>query len=219
MVSGYARLLPRRGLRGDVHAAQGPARSEALPTERARRDRTRARDQRPRGDLEGARVLEIGGGIGALTAELLAAGASRGEIVELVATYAPYARQLAEEHAIANRSVFRVADVLAEPAGISAATVVVLNRVVCCSPDGVALTGAAARLAERWLLLSFPRDRWFIRMLVGAVNVGQRLLGRSFRVFLHPPAALRAAARAEGLHAAAAGRDAAWEFVVFRRAT
>jgi magnesium-protoporphyrin O-methyltransferase len=173
----------------------------------------------PGGDLEGARVLEIGGGIGALTAELLAAGASRGEVVELVAAYEPYAQQLAEEHGIANRSVFRVADVFAQPAAISAATVVVLNRVVCCSPDGVALTGVAARLAERLLLLSFPRDRWFVRMLAGAVNVGQRLLGRSFRVFLHPPAALHAAARAEGLHAAAAGRDAAWEFVVFRRAT
>ena len=44
------------------------------------------------GGLEGASVLEIGGGIGAIQAELLEAGAKRGEVVELVAAYEPYAR-------------------------------------------------------------------------------------------------------------------------------
>jgi hypothetical protein len=39
------------------------------------------------GGLDGARILEIGGGIGTIQAELLAAGASRGEIVELVSAY------------------------------------------------------------------------------------------------------------------------------------
>jgi magnesium-protoporphyrin O-methyltransferase len=169
------------------------------------------------GDLAGARILEIGGGIGALTAELLAAGASRGEVVELISAYEPYARQLAEERGIADRSVFRVADLLDRPADISAATVVVLNRVVCCSPDGLALTGAAARLAERVLLLSFPRDRWYVRVVMAAMNLGQRLLGRSFRVFIHPPASLHAAARAQGLHPVATGHDTAWEFVAVRR--
>ena len=43
------------------------------------------------GALDGMRVLEIGGGIGRIQAELLAAGADRGEVVELVAAYEPYA--------------------------------------------------------------------------------------------------------------------------------
>ena len=46
-------------------------------------------------DVTGASVLEIGGGIGALQAALLHSGASRGEIVELVDAYEPYARELA----------------------------------------------------------------------------------------------------------------------------
>ena len=47
--------------------------------------------------LDGARVLEIGGGIGRIQAELLATGADQGEVVELVGAYEPYARELARE--------------------------------------------------------------------------------------------------------------------------
>src|SRR5262245_10473126 len=62
--------------------------------------------------VDGARVLEIGGGIGAIQAELLAKGARTAEIVELVPAYEPYARELADEKGFGNRSAFRVADLL-----------------------------------------------------------------------------------------------------------
>jgi magnesium-protoporphyrin O-methyltransferase len=169
-------------------------------------------------DLDGARVLEIGGGIGAIQAELLASGAREGEIVELLAAYEPYARELAREKGFETRSRFRVADVLEHPETVSAAGIVVLNRVVCCSPDGVRLTTLAAGLTERVLILSFPRDRLVVRAVTAAINGAQRLLGRSFRVFLHPRASLYAAAQRQGLEPSGGGRIFAWEFVAFRRA-
>ena len=54
--------------------------------------------------LTGARILEIGGGIGTIQAELVASGASNGEIVELVSAYEPYARELARDKGIEGRS-------------------------------------------------------------------------------------------------------------------
>jgi magnesium-protoporphyrin O-methyltransferase len=167
--------------------------------------------------LEGARVLEIGGGIGAIQAELLDAGAERGEVVEIVSAYEPYARELASEKGLGDRSSFRVADVLDSPAEVDPAGVVVLNRVVCCSPDGIRLATAAARLCTRTLALSFPRDRLVVRAGLGLLNTTMRVLGRSFRVFLHPRASLVAAAEAEGFQLAASGDSLAWEFVVLRR--
>jgi len=166
----------------------------------------------------GARVLEIGGGIGTIQAELLASGAREGEIVELVSAYEPYARELAQEKGLESRSRFRVVDVLEQPAEVKPATIVILNRVVCCSPDGVQLTALAAGLAERMLILSFPRDRWLVRVFAGAVNAAQKVMGKSFRVFLHPKASLAAAAQAQGLLPTGSGRNIAWEFVVLRRA-
>jgi hypothetical protein len=167
--------------------------------------------------LDGARVLEIGGGIGALQAELLGAGAEQGEVVELVAAFEPYARELALERGLEERTSFRVADVLEEPEAVPPADVVLMNRVVCCSPDGVELAGRAAALARRTLVLSFPRDVAWVRGGGRVINLGFAVFGRSFRLFVHPRAALVAAAEAEGLRLSGAGRGVAWEFAAFRR--
>ena len=167
--------------------------------------------------LEDARVLEIGGGIGTLQAELLSQGAAQGEVVELVAAYEPYARELAREKGLEERTTFRVADVLEDPGAVEPADVVLLNRVVCCSPDGVALAGEAAKLAQRTFVLSFPRDVIWVRSGLRLVNLGLRVLRRSFRTFVHPPAALAAAAEAAGLERADGGHGLVWEFAAFRR--
>lgn len=167
--------------------------------------------------VDGATVLELGGGIGALQAELLAAGAESGEVVELVPAYEPYARELAELRGLAGKTRFRVVDVLEEPDAVEAADIVVLNRVVCCSPDGVELTELAAGLARRLLLLSYPRDAWWARVGVRFLNAGMWLARRSFRVFVHPPARLVAAAEAAGLAVEGRGQGPFWEYAILRR--
>jgi magnesium-protoporphyrin O-methyltransferase len=162
-------------------------------------------------------VLEIGGGIGAIQTELLAAGAATGEVVELVGAYEPYAGELARERGLDARSSFVVADILEQPDSVEPAEIVVLNRVVCCSPDGVELTAIAARLTRRTLVLSYPRDVFWMRAAIGAMNAGFRILRRSFRTFVHPPEALAAAAESAGLVRTESGRGAAWEFAAFAR--
>ena len=168
--------------------------------------------------IQGARVLEIGGGIGVIQAELLEVGAATGEIVELVRAYEPYARELASDKGLADRVTFRVVDLMENPDAVEPADVVVLNRVVCCSPDGIELTGIAGRLARRTLVLSYPRDVVWVRLGVGLINLGQRLFGRSFRAFVHSPAKLRAAVEEQGLRATDLGRTAFWEYSTLERA-
>ena len=168
--------------------------------------------------VQGARVLEIGGGIGVIQAELLQVGAARGEIVELVVAYEPYARELASDKGLSDRVTFRVVDLVEDPDDVEPADVVVLNRVVCCSPDGIELTGIAGRLARRTLVLSYPRDVVWVRLGVGLINLGQRLFGRSFRAFVHSPAKLRAAVEEQGLRATDLGRTAFWEYSTLERA-
>jgi hypothetical protein len=167
--------------------------------------------------LAGARVLEIGGGIGKLQVELLAAGAATGEVAELVGAYEPYAEELAREQGLEGRTSFVVADILERSDAVPPGDVVVLNRVVCCSPDGIALAAAAARLTRRTLILSYPRDVVWVRLGVRAINLAQRVLGRSFRVFVHLPSSLRAAAEAEGLKRSETHRGSLWEFTTLLR--
>jgi magnesium-protoporphyrin O-methyltransferase len=169
------------------------------------------------GGVDGVSVLEIGGGIGKLQAEVLLAGAARGEVVELVGAFRPYAAELARRKELVDRTSFRLIDLLEAPEEVAEADLVFLNRVVCCSPDGVALTGVAARLTRRTLALSFPRDLAVVRVAFRIQNLAYRLLGRAFRVFVHPPRELVAAATEAGLRLEETGRRGVWEYVVLER--
>ena len=168
--------------------------------------------------VAGAAVLEIGGGIGQVLLELLRAGASRGEIVELVPAYEEHALALAEEAGFGGRLSYRTADLVADPHARVAADVVVLNKVVCCTPDGVELAALAASLARRTLALSFPRDAIWSRAFFGASNLLLRLARRRFRVFVHPPKALAAAIESQGLVLASARDGPLFRVAAYERA-
>ena len=160
--------------------------------------RSLARRAAARG-VEGASVLEIGGGVGQVALELLKAGAESAEVVELLPDYEPFVRELASEAGVGERVSFRTADLVADPAAAGPVDLVVMNKVVCCTPDGIALAGIAASLARRALVLSFPRDVWWARAGLATVNLYLRLRRRRFRVFVHSHAALEGAVEAHGL--------------------
>ena len=92
-----------------------------------------------------------------------------------------------------------------------------MNRVVCCYPDADALVEAAAERTRRYLVMSFPRDRWTMRVALAVANLGARLMRWDFRAWVHPPAAILAAAERQGLREAAQSRDAFWQVAALER--
>ncbi len=103
-----------------------------------------------------ASVLEIGGGIGGLHAELLRRGASRATDVDIASAYIAAAQSLAERLGLRERVEYRQADFASVAGDLAPADIVVMNRVVCCYPDMPALITAAAQHAGRLLAVSFP---------------------------------------------------------------
>jgi SAM-dependent methyltransferase len=178
--------------------------------------RSLARRAAARG-AEGTTVLDIGGGVGEVLLELLKRGAERGEVVELVPAWEPEAKVLAEEAGVGDRARFRTADLVADPASAAPADLVVLNKVVCCTPDGVELAGIAAGLARRTLVLSHPREGWVARLGLGAANVWMRVSRKRFRVFIHPRAALDGAIEAQGLRLASEKHGTLFRIAAFER--
>src|SRR5262245_48976665 len=171
-------------------------RSAAAEAKRYRRrglDGTSRRifDLLQRQGVEGRTLLEVGGGIGALQIELLKAGLVRAVCVELTPTYEAAAQALIREAGLEDRVERRVMDFTEAGAEVEAADIVVMNRVLCCYADMPRLAGAAAGRARRTLVLSFPNDRWWARLGVAIVNVALRVTRRQFRMFPHPPAAIR----------------------------
>jgi hypothetical protein len=168
------------------------------------------------GDVRGATVLDVGGGIGAIELELLAGGAERATNVELSAGYEEAAAELIAERGVEGRVERRIGDFVT--ADVEAHDVVVMHRVVCCYPDVDTLVGKAAEHATRVLLLTYPRDRPIVRLGLRAVNLWLRVSGCGFRTYVHPVARIAAAAEARGLRLER--RESAsrvWESAAYRR--
>jgi methyltransferase family protein len=164
----------------------------------ARRDLQRYRSRGPdwttrlmlealkRGDASNATALDIGGGIGVLSLELLAAGVRAVTHVEAASAYSDVAAQEAESRGVDDRLRQVRGDAVDVDARLPDAELVALDRVVCCYPDWAALLHVASRHCRRQLALSYPRDRWYVRLFVRLDNARRRLASNAFRTFVHP---------------------------------
>ncbi len=212
-----------------MSACCGPTYDRFFGARQARRDAKRYRahgldetaqrlvDELTRRGVDGASVLEVGGGVGGVDLELLARGAERAVVVELSNGYDEEAQALAAEAGAEARIERRHGDFAEEEAAIESADMVVMHRVVCCYPDPELLVGAAARHARRLLALSFPRDTWWMRLGLAAANVWFRLRG-GIRTYVHPPAEVVAIAEAAGFTTVLDERSTRiWRVAVFER--
>src|SRR3954470_18238561 len=171
--------------------------------------------------IEGATVLEVGGGVGEIQIELLKRGARRAVNLELSGAYEREARALLDEAGLpargggrgggeaglAARVERRMVDIAVAPESVERADAVVLNRVVCCYPDYERLLGAAADRAGRLLVFSYPRRNPMTRFFVTAQNLAFRVMRREFRTFAHPPARMVEVLAAPGPRPADGGEE------------
>ncbi len=164
------------------------------------------------GGLEGASVLEIGGGVGGLHTELLRRGASRATNLELSSAYEVEAARMLEESGLDDRVDRRLVNIANEPEAIEPADVVVLHRVVCCYPDYEGLLGAAADHARRMLIFSYPRPHLLTRAQTAFENIGYAVRRQDFRTFVHSPDAMVAVLADHGLQVTHAGRNRMWQY-------
>ena len=150
--------------------------------------------------LEGASLLEIGGGIGDIQLEALKRGASHTTNVELSAAYEPEAARLLDEAGLRDRVTRMLGvDLASTPEAVEPADIVVLHRVVCCYPDYERLLGAAAGRAQRAVVFSHPPRTLFARFSAHAINAFYTLTGNPYRAYAHTPDAMIAVLSGRGL--------------------
>jgi len=161
--------------------------------------------------IEGASVLEVGGGIGEIQLELLARGAERTTNLELSGAYEVDAGRLIDEAGVGDR-VTRIlgVDLAISPEAVDRADIVVLHRVVCCYPEYERLLGAAADRAIRTVVYTHPPRTIRTRTIVGVNNLMVRLSGRNYRGFVHSPDAMADVLRRHGFELRYRHRGLSW---------
>jgi magnesium-protoporphyrin O-methyltransferase len=168
------------------------------------------------GTLSGT-LLDIGSGIGSLTFGLLERGITRAVAVDASSAYNVVARQEAERLGRADVVQFVHADFVSVAPELPAATLVTLDRAVCCYPSFEALLTAALRHAELCLALSYPRDVWYVRLGVKLENTQRRLTKNSFRTFVHPAGRMEDVIRAAGFELSTRRETWMWSVDVYTR--
>ena len=167
--------------------------------------------------LEGRLLLDVGGGIGVIGAELASTGIASATLVEASPAYLEVARREVKARYESRPTQFLLGDFATIADTVPDADVVTLDRVVCCYPDAEALLrGAAARTRQR-LAFTYPRNRWHVRMMVAIENFWRRLTSSKFRAFVHSPQRMGAVLETAGFVRASHRDTFMWTLDLYSR--
>jgi magnesium-protoporphyrin O-methyltransferase len=169
------------------------------------------------GGVDGQTALDIGGGVGAIQLALAAAGAVRVMSVDASPAYVASARTESERRGFADRIEYTEGDFVEASGHVDDATIVTLDRVLCCYDDIESLVLKSAAKARRTYGLVYPRVTFFSRLIFAGINLMMRLRGSHFRGFLHDPARVDALLEISGFKKKFALQRVIWQVVSFER--
>ena len=184
----------------------GPARSTRVLLDALRATR-----------VEGATLLDIGGGVGAIPLDLLSAGVTSATDVDASSAYIAAARAEAARQGFGDRMAYQHGNFVALAPAIAPADIVTLDRVICCYHDVQALVQASASKARRLYGLVYPRDSWFSGVLSAVANTLFRLRKNPFRIFAHRTRTIESLLRNAGLERRFQRNVGLWRVAIYVR--
>ena len=164
-------------------------------------------------------LLDVGSGIGGLTFELLERGVTRAIAVDASAAYLAAAAQEATRRDRLRAIELVQGDFLDVAPRIRKATLVTLDRVICCYPSYEALLNESLRHAERLFAFSYPRDVWHVHAAIGFENLFRWLKRNPFRAFVHPVNRMTGIIEQAGFKLVARRQTWQWSADVWTRAS
>ena len=167
--------------------------------------------------LESRRVLDIGCGTGHLHHRLLDEGAASVVGVELSADYLEQAKALARALGHEDRVTYLMGDFIELAGRIEPADVTILDKVVHCYQEPERLIRQSTAHTRLLYALSFPRNRWRMRLMIGCLGPVARLF-LPFRPRFSRPEAIRAWVREAGFARLSHDETKLWHTEVYVRA-
>jgi SAM-dependent methyltransferase len=169
--------------------------------------------------VEGARVRDIGAGVGAVHTALLEAGAASAVDIDASREYLATARAEAERRGLAARVDYRYGDVVELAADLPPADIVTLDSVICCYPYLPRLLEGALVSHPRLAGFTYPRDVWWMRAYMRLYNLLQWLRRSPARYFVHRQEQVRGLMAEAGYVEIHDGGLPVWRVLLYRYAS
>jgi SAM-dependent methyltransferase len=164
----------------------------------------------------GATVLDIGCGVGYLHQTLLERGARSAIGIDLAPKMLAEAGDWAEQRGLSERVRYIEGDFMTLD-GIDDADISLLDKVVCCYPDAQGLVEKSLARTKHIYGLTYPRDRWFIRLGVKAMAWLLWLMRSQFRSYVHDPVQIERWITEKGFHKRFEAQTAMWLTQVYEK--
>ena len=136
--------------------------------------------------VQGLNFLDIGGGIGAISHDLIKWGALDGTSIEASSAYIDLVKEETLQNGFNERIDFKHGDFTKTASDVDTADIVTLDKVICCYDNMSELVMLSSRLARKIYAVIYPRDVWWTKLAFLFMNFYSIIKGSSFRVFIHP---------------------------------
>jgi magnesium-protoporphyrin O-methyltransferase len=188
----------------DQYHRKGPAKTTRLLVDAIRRQ-----------GIQGLKLLDIGGGIGAIQHLLVASGVQQATDVDASQSYIDAARGEAHRLGIASQVHFEHGNFVDIAPRLPAADIVTLDRVICCYPDMDELVKRSLEKANRLYGLVYPRDTWWARLGIRVLNLVFRLRRSPYRSYVHSSQAVEALIYSRGFTRQYYRQTLVWQVAVY----
>lgn len=162
-------------------------------------------------------LLDVGGGIGMITHEVLAAGGKTATIVDMSSASLALAKEEAKRQGAGARIAFVHGDVVQQADSVPVVDVVALDRVVCCYPAPIELLDAVLGKCTNLFAISYPRPRLYTRFAFWFGNKIWRVSGHRFQTYVHSEALLQRQIRENGFEQLSNAHTFLWQTALYRR--
>ena len=167
--------------------------------------------------IDGATLLDIGAGVGAVHVTLLEAGAATAVDVDASREFLEVARAEADRRGLSGRVDYRYGDVVELAPDLPAADIVTMDSVICCYPYLSALLEAAVRPRPRLVAITYPRDVWWMRAYMRLANATYWVRRIPGRYFVHRHTDVNRLMAEVGFCNVHEGGIRPWRVVLYRR--
>jgi magnesium-protoporphyrin O-methyltransferase len=165
--------------------------------------------------VDGATLLDVGAGVGAVHITLLEAGAATAIDVDASREYLAIARAEAERRGLDGRVEYRYGDLVELAAGLPPADIVTMDSVICCYPYLPALLAAAVMRRPRLVGLTYPRDAWWMLAYARLFNMAHAVRRSPVRGFAYRHRQVRGLMAGAGYAEIYDGGSPGWRVVLF----
>lgn len=167
--------------------------------------------------LEGHSLLDIGGGVGVIQHELVAAGAGPVTNVDGSSGYIAACREEAELRKYADRATYHHGDFVELADQVAQADIVTLDKVLCCYDDIDSLVKSSAAKAGQYYAVIYPQDKWWTQIIRAFGFLVSIIYRTTFQTFIHSTDHVDRLIRSSGLKPIHTEKKMFWQMVIYGR--